>query len=120
MKNNWVWKNFREDYTTPALFGGIMVSIWALIWQNCALWRHYCRLTEYIKWKETDILRQLSLLDFHKSHVVMTWHELLELQVQCTNVLYCKNRNKFSFYKINCKPYSDSHIEVFSLTRRIV
>ena len=23
-KKNWVWENFREDYTTPALFAGIM------------------------------------------------------------------------------------------------
>ena len=32
LKNNWVWENLREDYTTPALFAGIMGTIWALIW----------------------------------------------------------------------------------------
>ena len=33
LKYNWVWENFREDYTTPALFApGIMGTIWALIW----------------------------------------------------------------------------------------
>ena len=26
-KNNWVWENFREDYTTVALFAGIKVTI---------------------------------------------------------------------------------------------
>ena len=32
LKSNWVWENFREDYTTPALCSGIMGTIWALIW----------------------------------------------------------------------------------------
>ena len=32
LKHNWVWENFIEDYTTLALFAGIMGTIWALIW----------------------------------------------------------------------------------------
>ena len=31
VKKNWVWENFREDYTTLALFAGIKGTIWVTI-----------------------------------------------------------------------------------------
>ena len=77
LKNNWVWENFREDYTTPALFGvdyghylgtNLIVSL-----SDPKLWNAFFSLRhEYFNWMLVQWTSEMCPLSHIKTYFLGT------------------------------------------------